>query len=250
MSTFRPDGTSLSVSQIIPTWIARLSDLLYRQTGAKPTVRHTGASYLEQHAASLWWRCDVAGTMTTVFIGAADSSWRTLASRLRNSGVTVEDCDARQAYVNLLGESFDSRGTQIDRQPSSKHCEIVEIHLPDTEPIRLQFITEPKLTPPHSTLGLLLDIDLPITIRFGAAQMLLQDLVGVKAGSTIEFDRRLNDPVEILVNGRVVARGDAVSVRGNYGVRITEIADRQDRLETSAAFTPNNRTERIEEIEQ
>jgi flagellar motor switch protein FliN/FliY len=249
MSTFRLDGTNPSASQVIPTWIAHLSDLLHRQTGAIPTVRHTGASYPEREAASLWWRCDIAETPIAVFVGATDSSWQTLGRVLRNSGVTAEHYDARQSYLSFLGESFESRGTEIDRQPSSKHCEIVEIRLPETELVRLQFIAEPKLTPPHSTLGLLLNIDLPITIRFGAAQMLLQDLAGVKAGSTVEFGRCVSDPVEILVNGRVVARGDAVIVRGNYGVRIIDIADRQDRLETSAAFA-RRPTARIEEIKQ
>jgi flagellar motor switch protein FliN/FliY len=79
-----------------------------------------------------------------------------------------------------------------------------------------------------------LNIELPITIRFGLKKMLLQDVVQVNAGATIEFDRRVNDPVEILVNGRAVARGEAVVVRGNYGIRIIEIADRNDWLETSA----------------
>jgi len=243
-------GSRGPVSQVIAAWAARLSDLLYRQTGAKPTVRHMGASRQEPDSAALWWQCDVAGTPTTVFIGADDSSWRTLAGMLRNSDVTAEDRDAKQAYLRLLRESFDPRGTAIDREPQSNRREIVEICFPDTAPIRLNFIAEPK-PGPRSGFGVLLNVEMPITIRFGAAKILLQDLLGVNAGSTIEFDRRLNDPVEILVNGRTVARGEAVVVRGSYGVRITEIADQQDRLETSAAVTQSsyNRSARIEEIE-
>ena len=79
---------------------------------------------------------------------------------------------------------------------------------------------------PNDAIGLLSDIELPLTIRLGKARMLLGDLLAVKAGITIESDRRVADPVEILVNGKIVARGEAVVVHGNYGVRILEIAVR------------------------
>lgn len=250
MSTFGPAGTNPPISQFMTAWIARLTDLLYRQTAVRPTIRHAGAAGPEQGADILWWQCEADGKPLTFFIGAAEPSWRSLASLLSNSDVTTDDHDGRQAYLTLLAESFDLKGTAIDRGPQSKHCEIVEIHFPKSEPIRLRFVGEPKSAPPHSGFGLLLDIELPITIRFGTGQMLLQDLLALQPSSTIEFDRRVNDPVEILVNGRTVARGEAVVVRGNYGVRIIEIADRKDRLETSAASSASNLVMNVEETVQ
>ena len=74
------------------------------------------------------------------------------------------------------------------------------------------------------TLELLLDMELPLTVRFGSARMSLSDLMKLTAGSVIDLDRASGNVVELLVNGMVVARGAAVSVRGNYGVRITEIS--------------------------
>ena len=85
------------------------------------------------------------------------------------------------------------------------------------------------------TLDGLLDIELPITVRLGSAQMSLGDVIGLNAGSLVEFDRASEEPVEVLVNGRVVARGEMVMVQGNYGVRITEISSCRERLETSSA---------------
>jgi flagellar motor switch protein FliN/FliY len=84
-----------------------------------------------------------------------------------------------------------------------------------------------------STLDVLLDIELPVTVRFGRTQMTLEQVVSLKAGSIVEFDRRTDEPVEVLVNGRVVARGEAVLVQGNYGVRISQIASRRERLESA-----------------
>jgi len=62
-----------------------------------------------------------------------------------------------------------------------------------------------------------------VLVRFGSTRMLLRDLLALSAGSMVEFRRMPEDPVELLVNGRVVARGMVVVVQGNYGVRITEI---------------------------
>ena len=78
------------------------------------------------------------------------------------------------------------------------------------------------------TLDLLLDIELPLTIRFGSARMALGELLDLAPGSVIGLDSALENGVDLLVNGKVVARGTAVTVGGNYGVRISEIAAARD----------------------
>lgn len=80
-----------------------------------------------------------------------------------------------------------------------------------------------------ANLSVLLDIELPVALRFGRKTMLLQDIIALREGSAVEFDRATDEPVEVLVNGRVVARGEAVLVRGNHGVRISEIVSSRDR---------------------
>lgn len=84
-----------------------------------------------------------------------------------------------------------------------------------------------------SALDILMDIELPVTLRFGRRQMSLDDILRLDSGSVVEFDRALDDPVEVLVNDRVVARGEAVTVQGHYGVRILEIASPHDRLDSN-----------------
>jgi flagellar motor switch protein FliN/FliY len=85
------------------------------------------------------------------------------------------------------------------------------------------------------TLDALLDIELPVTVRLGSAQMTFGDVLGLNTGSLVEFDRAPEEPVEVLVNGRVVARGELVMVQGNYGVRISGISSRRERLDTGGA---------------
>ena len=88
------------------------------------------------------------------------------------------------------------------------------------------------------TLDVLHDIEMPVTVRVGSAQMTFGDVMGLNTGSLVEFDRAVEEPVEVLVNDRVVARGEMVMVQGNYGVRITEISSRRARLDTGAAASP------------
>ena len=85
--------------------------------------------------------------------------------------------------------------------------------------------------PAHSrTMDLLLDVDLPVSISFGKAMLPMKDVLKLTTGSIVELNRGLNEPVEVLVNHCLIARGEVVVVEGNYGVRIQEIASRQDRL--------------------
>jgi flagellar motor switch protein FliN/FliY len=87
------------------------------------------------------------------------------------------------------------------------------------------------MVPVHSrTMDLLLDVDLPVSISFGKALLPMKDVLKLTTGSIVELNRGLNDPVEVLVNHCLIARGEVVVVEGNYGIRIQEIASRQDRL--------------------
>jgi flagellar motor switch protein FliN/FliY len=79
-------------------------------------------------------------------------------------------------------------------------------------------------------LDLLLDVELDVSMRFGRRQMLLKDVLDLSSGAMVELDRRVRDPIELLLGGRVIARGEAVIVDGNYGIRITEIVSHSQRL--------------------
>jgi flagellar motor switch protein FliN/FliY len=80
------------------------------------------------------------------------------------------------------------------------------------------------------TMNLLLDVDLPVSISFGRTQLPMKDVIKLTTGSIVELNRSVNEPVEVLVNQCLIARGEVVVVDGNYGVRILEIASRQERI--------------------
>jgi flagellar motor switch protein FliN len=80
------------------------------------------------------------------------------------------------------------------------------------------------------TMELLLDVELPVSISFGKTEILMKDVLKLTTGSIVELNRGVNEPVEVLVNHCLIARGEVVVVEGNYGVRIQQIINRQDRL--------------------
>lgn len=82
------------------------------------------------------------------------------------------------------------------------------------------------------TMALLMEVELPIGVSFGRAQMRLKDVIKLTTGSIVELNRSISEPVEIIVNNCVIARGEVVVVEGNYGVRIQQIISREERLRT------------------
>jgi flagellar motor switch protein FliN len=83
-----------------------------------------------------------------------------------------------------------------------------------------------------SNLDLLLEVELDASLRFGQREMLLREILELRPGSVVELNRQLQEPAELLVGGRVIARGEVVIVDGNYGLRITDIIQPQKRLKS------------------
>jgi flagellar motor switch protein FliN len=93
---------------------------------------------------------------------------------------------------------------------------------------------KPTTAPQPNTgaIDLLLDVELPVSISFGRAQLPLKDVIKLTTGSIVELNRSLAEPVEVIVNNCVIARGEVVVIEGNYGIRIKQVISRQERLRT------------------
>jgi len=79
-------------------------------------------------------------------------------------------------------------------------------------------------TPVTGALDLLMDVQLGVTMRFGARRLLLREVLDLSPGAVVELDRRVQDPVELLLDGRLIARGEVVVIDGNYGLRVTDVS--------------------------
>ena len=82
---------------------------------------------------------------------------------------------------------------------------------------------EKASNPEQRNLQLVMDVELNVTLRFGQRQLALREVLELTSGSVIELDRQVEEPVELLLEGKVIARGEAVVIDGNYGLRVTEV---------------------------
>lgn len=81
-------------------------------------------------------------------------------------------------------------------------------------------------------IDLIMDVKLPIRVRIGSKKMLLKDVLSMDIGSVIELDQLANDPLEILIGDKKIASGEVVIVDGNFGIQITEIGTKKERIES------------------
>ncbi len=101
----------------------------------------------------------------------------------------------------------------------------------------LQKASPPQAAPPPENprpnrLELLLDVEMPVSVSFGQSELALKDVIKLTTGSIIELNRTVSEPVEVIVNNCVIARGEVVVVEGNFGVRIQQVISRQERLKS------------------
>jgi flagellar motor switch protein FliN/FliY len=132
---------------------------------------------------------------------------------------------------------------QVSAPPVSAEPPVVEVtptpaaapaavrqNAPVAPPVAAQSETPARVPVNDKNLDLLLDVPIEVSIRFGTRQMLLKDVLDLSSGAMVELDRRVQDHIELVLGGRVIARGEAVIVDGNYGIRISEVLSPAQRL--------------------
>jgi flagellar motor switch protein FliN/FliY len=129
------------------------------------------------------------------------------------SAVPLEDRQTAQPVEDPL---------RVDPPPASR--EVEETPAQDPNPY----------ADPHTKqrLDLLLDIELEATLRFGALELPLREVLELGPGDVLPLDRHVREPVELVVGDRIVAKGEVVLVGGNFALHVTEVAEPRRRLET------------------
>ena len=256
-----------AIAWLTEEWIARLSSSIELMTEVAPVLKpgnHVPASAVPADALWLSIPLDLAGN-AAVLIGAARESWLPIGtSALQAAGVadaTVED--ARGTYLEIVTQatsglaqaigarigkpvaSLPSQEVKLAAQDLGDRITPVEISLRESplgklylrwsEGLELALEPSQSLIPAPArsrTFDLLMEVELPISVSFGRAQLPLRDVLKLNSGSIVELNRTISDPVEIIVNNCVIARGEVVVIEGNYGVRIQHVISREERLRT------------------
>jgi len=90
----------------------------------------------------------------------------------------------------------------------------------------------PPVSPPARGVELLLDVELEASLRFGSKEMPLSEVLELGPGDVVQLERHVSDPVDLIVGDKIVARGEVVLVNGNFGLRVTEVAEPRKSLES------------------
>ncbi|NOU93423.1 flagellar motor switch phosphatase FliY [Paenibacillus sp. LMG 31456] len=102
----------------------------------------------------------------------------------------------------------------------------------NVQPAQFTGFNPTQLTPAEDTnLNLLLDIPLKVTVELGRTHKVIKDILELSQGSIIELDKLAGEPVDILVNNKLIAKGEVVVIDENFGVRVTDIVNQWDRIQ-------------------
>ncbi len=91
------------------------------------------------------------------------------------------------------------------------------------QPVQFAPLVQPSLTVGETNIGLLLDVPLQVTVELGRTRKLIREILELTPGAVIELDKLAGEPVDILANGKLIAKGEVVVIDENFGVRITDI---------------------------
>jgi flagellar motor switch protein FliN/FliY len=207
-----------------------------------------------------------------IWVGAPQTSWSQLGTRVLRVAGEDDPSKARETYLEILQQSLGelarsasrrwkrevicSGGVEQSGPPPAAEFRLVETVYPDAAvpPLLLAIAGTPEdpldisaseaeralaaisagkhASSQSKTFDLLMEVELPVSVSFGHVRLPLRDILKLTAGSIVELNRMVDEPVEVIVNNCVVARGEVVVIEGNYGVRIHHIMSRQQRLES------------------
>ena len=119
-----------------------------------------------------------------------------------------------------------------DLPEDESKADVSEINFPQQEvsDVEFQHLSEPAGKVNVRNIDMLMDVNLPISIELGRTKMSIADILGLGPGSVVELNKLAGEPVDLLVNQRVVAKGEVVVVDENFGVRVTQLMTPEERL--------------------
>jgi len=114
--------------------------------------------------------------------------------------------------------------------PETEGTETPAPEAPTVRPIEFDPLARRDGAGEQAGIDLLLDVNLPITVELGRTEIEVKEILAFGPGSIIELDKLANEPVDLLVNGVLVARGEVVVVDDNFGIRLTALVSPEERI--------------------
>jgi flagellar motor switch protein FliN len=257
---------NLALDRFVETWAKQLARSVSVFSGEEPTVTWSRVKQLPFGEAEefFWWKQAMQGAAAkfTTWIGAHESTWNAMGRASEDANAD----DSKAAYLEIIGqtqqatasalsaalpEHLECRRGQVGSGPKSESIlyaligvTIAGEQLPalvlalektilDVLAAATSFGEISESGTGHSGLMLdrLLNLEMPISVALGRTQMAIRDLLKVVSGSVIELEQAIDEHADLIVHGTVVAKGEIVSIKGNYGIRIKELISQKDRID-------------------
>jgi flagellar motor switch protein FliN/FliY len=161
---------------------------------------------------------------SSVFCGGLQQKYGVFTIKVSSAPPSVFDS---ANMVRVLATSNEGNRISVVMRMNSALTESLSIHCPEESVAAgagesAESAVEKKIAEPVN-LDLVMDVELNVTLRFGQRHLTLREVLELASGSVVELDRQVDEPVELLLNGKVIARGEAVVIDGNYGLRVSEV---------------------------
>lgn len=244
-----------------------LGKALESMTGKQFSIAPERKSPQESFENSIVWRQMLSSSPEACIWFLAPRELWTIAGRLTLEAAGIDeigDNECRSTWIEICGQAMAAiasgitadlgrevtaaKGSEADAQLPGLEWTVFGIRSHDGEVFRLRAAwtadieglyeraaaadSRPLLNDAtvSKTLDLLLDVALPVSVSFGKTSLQIREVLKLNTGSIVELNRFVSEPVDVIVNDCIIARGEVVVVDGNYGVRITHLASREDRL--------------------
>jgi len=230
------------------SWIGKLEAEIARELGQPVSLAAGGEA--PEPARSLSDMIAVPGTRLVLRVDRDDAAGVLAEGRVVEAGQADAEM-VRELWSGILSsvaarlggktvpEALDPMRTEVRADPCTLRLgnarmrmaiavEATEKEAPVEAPVRANAGGERAA----GNFDLLLEVELDASVRFGSCEMELKDLLELGPGDVVELDRHVADPVDLIVGDKIVARGEVVLVNGNFGLRVTEIAEPVRRLES------------------
>ncbi len=153
----------------------------------------------------------------------------------KDTNLTPESSPPEQAGSAEVpkGDSEDAMLKMLDNLPgdgAGSKAEDIGLDSANVSKAEFQQLTQSPALSKASSIDILMDVALPVSIELGRTQLSISEILALGPGSVVELARLAGEPVDVMVNHKLVARGEVVVVEENFGVRITQLITPQERL--------------------
>ena len=157
--------------------------------------------------------------------GQAEAEVQAAVKKVVNES-DMSEADAEAAMLAMLED--------LPQESSKAAPEDIHFASADVSRAEFQHLSEPAAKPAPRNIDLLMDVSLPIAIELGRTRMSISDILALGPGSVVELNKLAGEPVDVLVNGKIVAKGEVVVIDENFGVRVTQLMTPEERLKLLA----------------